>query len=61
MWLYYKLLLGKSYAIFHLPRIIKNLVLFPLESVLLILFLAAVMPFWAAGWAFCMTAGNVCS
>lgn len=44
MWLYYKLVLGKSYVIFQLPRIIKNLALFPLESVLLILFLAAMMP-----------------
>ena len=44
MWIYYKMVLGKSYAIFQLPRIIKNLALFPLESVLLTLFLAAVMP-----------------
>jgi len=44
MWLYYKLLLGKSYTLFQLPRIIKNLALFPLESVLLILFLTAMMP-----------------
>ncbi|MCI8757401.1 MAG: folate family ECF transporter S component [Oscillospiraceae bacterium] len=44
MWLYYKMVLGKSYAIFQLPRIIKNLALFPLESVLLVLFLTAMMP-----------------
>lgn len=44
MWLYYKLILGKSYVLFQLPRIIKNLALFPLESVLLTLFLAAMMP-----------------
>ena len=44
MWLYYKLIIGKSYVLFQLPRIIKNLALFPLESVLLILFLTAMMP-----------------
>lgn len=44
MWVYYKMVLGKSYTIFQLPRIIKNLALFPLESVLLILFLTAMMP-----------------
>ena len=44
MWLYYKMVLGKSYVIFQLPRIIKNLALFPLESVLLILFLTVTIP-----------------
>lgn len=44
MMLYYDMVLGKSYAWFDLPRIIKNLVLFPLESLLLILFLNAVSP-----------------
>ncbi|MDE7261540.1 MAG: folate family ECF transporter S component [Oscillospiraceae bacterium] len=44
MWVYYKLVLGKSYVIFQLPRIIKNLALFPLESVLLILFLTFMIP-----------------
>ena len=44
MWVYYKMILGKSYTIFQLPRIIKNLALFPLESVLLILFLTATIP-----------------
>lgn len=44
MWVYYKMILGKSYVIFQLPRIIKNLALFPLESVLLILFLTVMMP-----------------
>lgn len=39
MLLYYKVVLGKSYQIFDLPRICKNLVLFPFESILLILFL----------------------
>ena len=44
MWVYYKMVLGKSYTLFQLPRIIKNLALFPLEAVLLILFLTAMMP-----------------
>lgn len=44
MWVYYKMILGKSYVIFQLPRIIKNLVLFPLESVLLTLFLVVMIP-----------------
>ena len=44
MWLYYKMVLGKSYVIFQLPRIVKNLVLFPLESVLLTLFLVVMIP-----------------
>lgn len=44
MYLYYQMVLGKSYTIFHWPRIIKNLVMFPIESVLLILFLRMVIP-----------------
>lgn len=44
MWLYYKMVLGKSYVLFQLPQIIKNLALFPLESVLLILFLSVTIP-----------------
>ena len=44
MVLYYHVMLGKSYNILHWPRIIKNLVLFPLESVLLTLFLSALLP-----------------
>ena len=44
MVLYYKMILGKSYAIFDLPRILKNLVMFPIESVLLILFLNVMTP-----------------
>ncbi len=44
MWVYYKMVLGKSYVIFQLPRIIKNLALFPLESVLLTLFLTVTIP-----------------
>ena len=41
---YYQLILEKSYAIFDLPRIAKNLVLFPFESLLLLLFLNAIRP-----------------
>ena len=44
MWLYYRMVMGKSYALFDLARIVKNLVMFPIESVLLILFLRAVIP-----------------
>ncbi|MBQ8111083.1 MAG: folate family ECF transporter S component [Clostridia bacterium] len=44
MWLYYKMVMGKSYAIFDLVRIVKNLAMFPIESVLLILFLRMVIP-----------------
>ena len=44
MMLYYRMVLGKSYAWFDLPRIVKNLVLFPFESVLLILFLRYAVP-----------------
>ena len=44
MVLYYQMVLGKSYAWFDLPRVVKNLVLFPFESVLLILFLRYAVP-----------------
>ena len=44
MWLYYRMVMGKSYAIFDLVRIVKNLAMFPIESVLLILFLRMVIP-----------------
>lgn len=44
MWLYYKLIMGKYYAIVDLPRIIKNLAAFPIESILLILFMRLVIP-----------------
>ena len=41
---YYQVVLNKSYAFFQLPRILKNLALFPLESVFLILFLMVMIP-----------------
>ena len=44
MWLYYRMVMGKSYALFDLVRVVKNLAMFPIESVLLILFLRAVIP-----------------
>ena len=44
MYLYYKMVLGRNYTILNTARIIKNLVLFPIESVLLVLFLQAVIP-----------------
>jgi ECF transporter S component (folate family) len=44
MWLYYRMVMGKNYAIFDLLRVVKNLVMFPIESVLLILFLRLVIP-----------------
>ena len=44
MYLYYQMMLGKTYKILNLPRMIKNLVLFPIESLLLVLFLRALIP-----------------
>lgn len=42
--LYYKMVLNKSYTIFSIPRVIKNLALFPAEALLLVVFLSAMMP-----------------
>ena len=44
MMLYYQLIMGKYYAPFDMLRIVKNLVLFPVESVILILFLNLTVP-----------------
>lgn len=44
MWLYYQMMMGKTYKIFDALRIVKNLVMFPIESVLLVLFLRVVIP-----------------
>ena len=44
MWLYYQMVLGRNYAIFDAMRIVKNLVMFPIESVLLVLFLRVTIP-----------------
>ena len=44
MWLYYRMMMGRTYAIFDLMRILKNLAMFPIESVLLTLFLKMMIP-----------------
>ena len=44
MWAYYHYVMGRNYALFDILRIVKNLALFPIESVLLVLFLRAVIP-----------------
>ena len=44
MWLYYSMVMGKNYAIFDLVRFVKNLAMFPIESILLIVFLRMVIP-----------------
>ena len=44
MMAYYSIMLGKNYTVFHGPRIVKNLIMFPIESAVLILFLRLVIP-----------------
>ena len=44
MMLYYSMILGKYYAPVDLMRIVKNLAMFPLESLVLALFLRLVIP-----------------
>ena len=44
LYYYNTFLMGKSYAIFSLPRIIKNLALFPVQSLILVLFFNAMLP-----------------
>ena len=44
MYYYYQLILGKAYTLYTVPRILKNLVLFPAESVVLVLWLSAILP-----------------
>lgn len=44
MLLYNQMVLGKSYLMFQFPHIAKNLFMFPVESVLLTLFLALMAP-----------------
>lgn len=43
-YLFYKVVLGKSFMMFQIPHIVKNLAMFPIESVLLTLFLSAMIP-----------------
>lgn len=44
LYYYYQFVLGKSYTLLSLPRVIKNLALFPIESLLLIVFLNVMAP-----------------
>lgn len=44
MSLYYDVVLGQSYTWMQLPTIAKNLCMFPLESILLILFMSVMIP-----------------
>ena len=44
MALYYQLVLGRNYTLFNLTRIIKNLVLFPAEAVILVAVLRMAIP-----------------
>ncbi len=44
MTLYYKMVLGKSYTWMMLPKIAKNLSMFPIESIFLVLFMSAMLP-----------------
>ncbi len=43
MW-YYDIFYGKSYAFMTIPRVVKNLALFPAEAFLLTLFMGAMIP-----------------
>ena len=44
MALYYEMILGKYYVLIDIPRIIKNMALFPVEAAVLILLLKYVVP-----------------
>lgn len=44
MMLYYQMIMGRYYAPFDMMRIVKNLVMFPIESVILVLFLNLTVP-----------------
>ena len=44
MWLYYQMMMGRNYVLFDVLRVVKNLAMFPVESVLLTLFLRVVIP-----------------
>lgn len=44
MMLYYQMIMGKYYAPFDMLRIIKNLVLFPVESVILMILMNLIVP-----------------
>ncbi len=44
MYYYYLFVLGKTYRLLSLPRVVKNLALLPAECVLLVLFLGVMVP-----------------
>ena len=44
MYYYYKIYSEKSYAIFTLPRVVKNLALFPIQALILVIFFNALLP-----------------
>lgn len=44
MSLYYKMILGKSYTWMQLPKIAKNLCMFPVEAIFLVLFMSVMLP-----------------
>lgn len=44
MSLYYEIILERSYVLFHIPRIAKNLILFPFEGLFLMYFLKITVP-----------------
>lgn len=44
LYYYNMIIMGKSYVIFSLPRVIKNLALFPLQSLILVIFFNALLP-----------------
>ncbi len=44
MAIYYQVVLGKSYLMFQIPQILKNLFMFPIESVVLTMFLKLMSP-----------------
>lgn len=45
LYYYYLFVLGKSYKLLSLPRIIKNLALFPLQCLILVILFNALVPF----------------
>ena len=45
LYYYYLFVLGKSYKLLSLPRIIKNLALFPLQCLILVILFNALLPF----------------
>ena len=44
MYYYYKFYTQQSYAIFTVPRVVKNLALFPLQALILVIFFNAMLP-----------------